>query len=255
MKKSRSDNEAPRAIEKWGWKYHHLGIPTNRVMAGEKYLARFDIAVSGFQTSPFGIEWMRYGERSTIHKLIQTIPHLAFEVDDLDRELKAHKFEILTSPNSPSDGVRVVMIEHNGAPVELIEFKKTERRPVLKLTLSVIPDKLAICSLDIDSPVPSWASEEGFFSITRTDDELTVVCPELRVPAEIKSEKNWRAIKIRGPLDFSLTGILASIATPLAENGISIFAISTFQTDYVLLKEENLERALNILDTCFNVDN
>jgi hypothetical protein len=124
MKKLRSDNEQPQSIEKWGWKYHHLGIPTDKIMPGEKYLPQFKLFVSGFSESPFGIEWMRFEKNSPIDRLIQTVPHLAFEVADLDYELSVHDLKVLTEPNSPSDGVRVAMIEHNGAPVELIEFVK-----------------------------------------------------------------------------------------------------------------------------------
>ena len=77
--------------------------------------------VSGFRRSPFGIEWMRFEEDSPIHELVKTLPHLAFEVKDLDKEL-SRGFHVITAPNPPSEGVRVAMIEHNGAPVELIEF-------------------------------------------------------------------------------------------------------------------------------------
>jgi hypothetical protein len=124
MQQSRLDNELPESIEKWGWKYHHLGIPTNRVMPDEKYLSGFGMFVSGFSSSPFGIEWMRFEKGSTVNKLIQTIPHIAFEVTDLDHELSIHDLQVITEPNSPSDGTRVAMIEHNGAPIELIEFGK-----------------------------------------------------------------------------------------------------------------------------------
>jgi hypothetical protein len=122
MSKIRLDNEPPEATSLWGWKYHHTGIPTTVVMPNETYLPQFKIFVSGFQTSPFGIEWMRFEKDSSISKLIQTIPHIAFEVKNLDEELKNHNFNILTQINSPSEGVRVAMIEYNGAPVELIEF-------------------------------------------------------------------------------------------------------------------------------------
>jgi hypothetical protein len=125
--KIRSDNELPEAIAEWGWKYHHTGIPTKTRMPGEIYLPQFRLYVSGFNTSPFGIEWMRYEDDSPIDPLIRSVPHLAFEVDDIDSELAGHGFKILTPPNSPSDGVRVAMIEHNGAPVELIEFPKTNK--------------------------------------------------------------------------------------------------------------------------------
>lgn len=124
LKQFRQDFELPSCIEEWGWKYHHLGIPTKTIMPNEKYLPQFKFYVSGFSTSPYGIEWMRFEKDSRINKLIQTVPHIAFEVDDLDFELANRGFKIITEPNPPSEGVRVAMIEHNGAPIELIEFKK-----------------------------------------------------------------------------------------------------------------------------------
>ncbi len=120
---NRKDFELPLAIKEWGWKYHHMGIPTSEKMPDEKYIPHLKFYVSGFNTSPFGIEWMRFEEESPIHHLIQKIPHIAFEVDNIDLELKKHDFNVLTAPNNPSEGVRVAMIEHNRAPVELIEFK------------------------------------------------------------------------------------------------------------------------------------
>jgi len=124
MQPVRQDFELPPCIADWGWKYHHIGIPTDEVMPNEKYLPRLKFYVSGFDTSPFGIEWMRFERDSPVAQLIQTIPHIAFEVDDLDFELKNRDLKIITSPTLPSDGVRIAMIEHNGAPVELIEFDK-----------------------------------------------------------------------------------------------------------------------------------
>jgi len=123
MEQERLEYELPESIEQWGWRYHHLGIPTDRVMPDEKYLPQFKLYVSGFNSSPFGIEWMRFEKDSSIDQLIQTVPHLAFEVADIDYELAAHHLKILTPPNHPGEGIRVAMIEHNGAPVELIEFK------------------------------------------------------------------------------------------------------------------------------------
>lgn len=122
MKKYRSDHEPPLATVAWGWKYHHLGIPTAKKMPGEKYLPQFKFYVSGFKSSPFGIEWMRFEKDSPVDRLIQTIPHLAFVVEDLDNELARRDFRVISPPNRPSVGVRVAMIEHNGAPVELMEF-------------------------------------------------------------------------------------------------------------------------------------
>ena len=93
-------------------------------MEGERYIPQFKFFVSGFDLSPYGIEWMRFEPDSPISDLIKRVPHIAFEVDDLDLELSRQKFTILTPPNSPGEGTRVAMIEHNGVPVELIEFER-----------------------------------------------------------------------------------------------------------------------------------
>lgn len=123
MNKIRLDHELPLAIEEWGWKYHHMGIPTTEKRKEERYISHLKFYVSGFSTSPFGIEWMRFDDDSPIHPLVQTVPHIAFEIENLDEELAKHRFNIITHPNPPSEGVRVAMIEHNGAPIELIEFR------------------------------------------------------------------------------------------------------------------------------------
>ncbi|HEX9934914.1 MAG TPA: hypothetical protein VGB38_06920 [bacterium] len=117
----RQDHEPPEAIAK-GWKYHHLGIPTTAPRDGEVYIEKYKMYVSGFSTSPYGIEWMHFEEGSPIHELIRTVPHVAFEVRDLDESIKG--LEIIGPIGSPSQGVRAAMIVHGGAPVELIEFKK-----------------------------------------------------------------------------------------------------------------------------------
>lgn len=120
---SRADHEPPFAMAEYGWRYHHLGIPTDIPHPGEVYLEQFKLHVSGFSTSPYGIEWMRFEHGSPVDELIKTVPHIAFEVDDLDAAIVGK--HLLTPPNSPSEGVRVAMIIHNGAPVELIEFRKS----------------------------------------------------------------------------------------------------------------------------------
>ncbi len=121
---TRQDHELPDAVGTWGWRYHHLGIPTDVVRDDERYLEQFGMYVSGFESSPYGIEWMRFEDDSPVSELIRTVPHLAFEVDDLEAALEGK--QVLTPPNSPSDGVRVAMILHDGAPVELLQF---DRRP------------------------------------------------------------------------------------------------------------------------------
>jgi hypothetical protein len=101
-------------------RYHHLGIPTTTPRPDETYLADFGVFVSGYESSPYGIEWMRFEADSPLPELVKTVPHVAFEVDDLERELEGH--ELLIAPNSPSAGVTVAFIIDNGAPVELLCF-------------------------------------------------------------------------------------------------------------------------------------
>ena len=119
----RKDHEPPPVVTAQGWRYHHVGIPTDVPRSGEKYLERYKMYVSGFSLSPYGVEWMRFEPGSPVHPLIQSVAHVAFEVDDLDTALEGK--EIIAAPGSPSSGVRAAMIVHNGAPVELIEFRKT----------------------------------------------------------------------------------------------------------------------------------
>ena len=123
----RKDNELPAATVRGGWRFHHLGIPTRAPHPGEKYLAEFGLYVSGFESSPFGIEWMRFEDGSPIHELIRTVPHLAFVVENLERAVEG--MEILTPINSPSVGLRVAMIVSDGAPVELMEFQSPPAPP------------------------------------------------------------------------------------------------------------------------------
>ena len=122
--KQRLEKEMPLAIEKWGWKFHHMGVPTSDKKPDEKYLQQFKFSVSGFDESPFGVEWMRFEEECEMHELIKTVPHLAFVVDDLDYELTTRDFNVIVEPNPPMEGVRVAMIEFNGVPIELLEFEK-----------------------------------------------------------------------------------------------------------------------------------
>ena len=122
----RKDHEPPTAISEWGWRYHHLGVPVSEPFPGERYFPKYKFYHGGFSSSPFGVEWMRFEAGSPVHELIKKIPHLAFEVDDIDLELQKHKFNVISPPGSPSSGVRVVMIEYEGAPVELIEFSRKE---------------------------------------------------------------------------------------------------------------------------------
>jgi uncharacterized protein len=115
------------------------------------------------------------------------------------------------------------------------------------LNLTVLPEALAICRLSVDEAVPEWTMLGEFVSITHTAEELSIVCAEDNVPADVKADREWRALKVEGPLDLALTGVLASLADPLAKAQINIFAISTFDTDYLLVKGYNLTRACEVL--------
>ena len=107
--------------------YHHIGIPTSEPRAGEVHLPEYGMFVSGFEDSPFGIEWMRYEPDCEVSELVRNVPHIAFEVDDLEAALAV--LGVTAEITSPSEGVRVAMIVDDGAPVELIEFRKKSCRP------------------------------------------------------------------------------------------------------------------------------
>jgi hypothetical protein len=111
----------------------------------------------------------------------------------------------------------------------------------------VLGETLAVCRLDRYSGIPGWTTAAGFCSVTRAGDELSVVCPEESVPEDVTCERGWRAIGLEGPLDFSMVGVLAAMLTPLAGAGVPVFAISTFDTDYVLVREEQLDLAIAAL--------
>jgi len=114
------------------------------------------------------------------------------------------------------------------------------------LQLELLAGTFAVCRLDPGATVPPWAAG-SFVSLTRTDAELSVVCPADGVPAGVPAEGGWRALRVRGPLGFGMTGVLASLASPLASSGVSIFVVSTYDTDYLLVQERDLDRARHAL--------
>ncbi len=107
-------------------KYHHIGIPTDTPRKGEVFLRKFGMYVVGFDSNPYGIEWMRFTSDSQIPEIVQKVPHIAFETDNLLEEIEDKN--VLIEPNSPSEGVTVAFIVHNGAPVESLQFDKKEDR-------------------------------------------------------------------------------------------------------------------------------
>jgi hypothetical protein len=117
----------------------------------------------------------------------------------------------------------------------------------MPLDLELLPDHLAICRLPAGSDVPSWAMSGSIHSVSWTKNETSIICMEANVPEDVHSERGWRALMIGGPLSFELTGILVKVAQPLADSGIPIFVLSTFDTDYILVKNSSLEAAVEAL--------
>ena len=111
-----------------------------------------------------------------------------------------------------------------------------------------MPGRYAVCRLEPGSPIPDWADSGAFSSVTRTPDEVSIIGPELAVPALIRAERGWRVLRVVGTQEFSLVGVLASLVEPLARAGISLFAQATFDTDYLLIKEEKLDLAITTLN-------
>jgi hypothetical protein len=119
-----------------------------------------------------------------------------------------------------------------------------------QLTLTILPDTFAVCRLDADAAVPPWATTASYYSITRTAEELSVVCAQSPVPDGIRCERDWRCVQLSGPISFAKVGVLASLVQPLADEGISVFAKSTFDTDYFLVKAADLQRAIDAWRHC-----
>ena len=111
------------------------------------------------------------------------------------------------------------------------------------MDLTLLRPVLAVSRLYETAELPEWARKGPFFCLTRTSDELSIVCLEENVPEGIRQERGWRAFKLHGPIEFSTVGVLASLTAPLARSGISLFALSTFDTDYLLVKEDDVKKA------------
>ena len=131
-------------------------------------------------------------------------------------------------------------------PVVRCDGYEDMRKAKTPFTLEVLPGTFAICHLSATDPVPDWATDE-FVSITRTPNELSIVCPQANVPAETQSEPGWRCLRVAGQLDFSMVGVIASLNGTLASAGIGVFVVSTFDTDYLLVKETELDAAVESL--------
>jgi hypothetical protein len=117
-----------------------------------------------------------------------------------------------------------------------------------RLELTLLAQQFAISRLAADAPLPTWATEGSFFSVTRTRDELSIVCELSRVPVGVESQPIWRVFQVHGPFALTEIGVLSALATPLAEARLSLFVISTFDTDYLLVASESLSAAIDALE-------
>jgi uncharacterized protein len=117
----------------------------------------------------------------------------------------------------------------------------------MRLSLTMLRETFALCRLGPDDPLPLWAATGPFTSITRTPDELSIVCPATSVPPDTHAVRDWRCLKVDGPLDLSLTGIMAALSGQLAAAGIAIFPIATYDTDYIFVREADTGRAVEAL--------
>lgn len=140
----------------------------------------------------------------------------------------------------------ILLLGTTGSMANAQTADSSQRR---RLPLEVLPDTLAVCRLAPDAAVPSWAAKASrFITISRTPEELSITAVQAAVPSEVRCERDYRALRVRGALPLNLVGVLAAIANPLAEAGLSIFAISTFETDYVLVRAGELEAAVRALE-------
>ncbi len=115
-------------------------------------------------------------------------------------------------------------------------------------TLTLLPEDFAICRLEPDAPIPAWAtpSEASFFSISHSQEELSLICPQQNVPAGVTAHLGWRCFKLEGPFELEEPGILAALVNPLAQAGIAVFAEATYDTDYLLVNK--IEQAIIALE-------
>ncbi len=122
-------------------------------------------------------------------------------------------------------------------------------QPPHRLTLRVLPDRFGVCQLPADAELPDWAlPRPPLTSITRTESELSIVCPEDGIPDGVIAERSWRALQVEGPLSFDLVGILANLSAALAAAEVPLFSLSTYETDYLLVQQSQLSRAVAALE-------
>ena len=182
--------------------------------------------------------------------------HIAFEVDSRTkvdrkaRELQQQGYRILDGPRITGDGYyEFTTLDPDGNRLEVCTKISNDRGhpDAGTLTLETLEPRLAVCRLPAEAAVPDWASGSPFWSVTRTGEETSVVCAEECVPPGVEAERHWRMLRVKGILDFSLSGILHDLLEPLRNEGIPVFVISTYRTDYLLIREPDFEKSCALL--------
>ncbi|HYG86552.1 MAG TPA: ACT domain-containing protein [Azospirillum sp.] len=196
------------------------------------------------------VQWFGHAESRIVRtSALQAMVDLAENHGGL-RELAAEMMRAALRSGVPSLAARARRILNPLQVDEAMLAAVTAAPEPPALTLTLMEGRLAVARLEAGQGLPEWLDWSApLVSVTRTADELSVVCPELRVPDTVKAERGWRAFKVEGPLDFALTGILARLTAPLAAANIPVFAVSTYDTDYLLVRAGDAERAADTLGT------
>lgn len=213
------------------------GYPTDRLPASQDVLIRGGSCVVG----PLGelLAGPVYGEECV---LTATLDRADLVRAKFDLDLVGH----FARPD-------VFRLEVNERPSKPVVFSPAPDPPTPGLTLLGLTGRLAVCKLPPDSAVPAWATAGDVFSVTRTGDELSAVCWQEAVPTGTHAEVGWRCLRVAGAMPFTLVGVLASLTTPVARVGVGVFAFSTFDTDYLLVKEADFPQAVAALRAAGNV--
>lgn len=196
------------------------------------------------------VAWFEHGESRIVRtSALQAMVDLA-EYDAPLRELAAEMMRAALRSGVPSLAARARRILNPLQVDEAMLAAVTAAPEPPPLTLTLLAGELAVARLDAGQGVPGWVDwTDPLVSVTRTPEELSVVCADSRVPEGVQAERGWRAFKVEGPLDFALTGILARLTAPLAEANIPVFAVSTYDTDYLLVRSADAGRAADTLGT------
>ena len=188
--------------------------------------------------------------------------HVAFEVDskeEVERRagaLQRHGYRILDGPRMTGDGYyEFTTLDPDNNRLEVsAKALPTPLSERIQLTLQALDIRLAVCLLAPGTPIPDWAVAAPFWSVTVTEEEMSVVCPEAKVPLNVKAERSWRALRVKGILNFSMSGLLYRLIEPLKNEGIPVFVLSTYRTDYILVRESAFTTACSLLERQCNIE-